>query len=357
MMQMKGWTWPMLTLTLLLAACGAAAAPSAAPASKPVATTASASAAGKPAASGAAQAGPQLTMPYTAISITNAPFWVTLETGQFAKFGLDVKTEYIPTSTTLTPAMLSGQVPVANNSEDALINADLAGGDLVIIAGGVEKLMFWVYSKSLSSPAELKGKKLGITRIGAATDFAARYVLAKNNLQPDKDVTLLQMNSVPDIMAGVVSGAADAGVLSPPTTTQAKKAGLKSIVALTDYDVLYYTGPIVATRSWLKDHRDVGLKVVQAYASGIAVALKDKETTEKVIGKYSKTDDKTVLDDAYTAMVGSLPRSPNPKLDAIKVGLAQSTDPKAKTADPANFVDGSLAAELEKNGFIDSLYK
>lgn len=335
-----------------LAAARAAAKPSAA-ASTPPSATASPSA--KPAASSAAT--PQLTIPYTAVSITNAPFWVTLETGQFARFGLDVKTEYIPTSTTLTPAMLSGQVPVANNSEDALINADLAGGDLQIIAGGVEKLMFWVYTKNLNAPADLKGKKLGITKIGAATDFAARFVLSKNNLVPDKDVALIQMNAVPEIMAGVISGAADAGVLSPPTTAQAKKAGLKSIAALTDYDVLYYTGPIVAKKSWLKEHPDLGLKVVQAYASGMAVAHRDKETTMKIIGKYSKTDDQSILEDAYASMLPALPRSPLPKADAIKVGLAQSTDPQAKTADPGTFIDPSFAEQLEKNGFIDALYK
>ena len=351
-------------LLLGLTACGGAAAPgpssaSASATTKPSAVSSAGQSQSAPASvlASSGQALPQLTIPYTAISVTSSPLWVTLETGQFAKYGLDVKTEYIPTSTALTPAMLSGQIPVANNSEDALINANLAGGDLAIIAAGADKFVFSVYTKSLANVSDLKGKKIGITRIGAATDFAARFVLAKNNLTPDKDVALLQIGSVPEILAGILSGAVDAGVLSPPTTAQARKANLKPIANLSDYDVRYYTGPIAAKKPWLRDHRDLGLKVVQAYAAGIAVIHRDKETTMRIIGKYSKTDDAAVLEDAYSSLLPALPRVPLPKVDAIQTGLAQASEPNAKTADPASFINPSLVEELQASGFIDNLYK
>jgi NitT/TauT family transport system substrate-binding protein len=149
----------------------------------------------------------------------------------------------------------------------------------------------------------------------------------------------------------------DAGVISPPTTVQARKRGLHEIANLATYDVEYYTAPIVAKKSWLKDNHDLALKVMQGYAAGIAMAHRDKAATMSIIGKYTKTDDKDVLEDAYASLISALPKVPVPALPAVQTGLAQTTLPAAKTADPASFIDASLMEELQKNGFIDSLYK
>jgi len=256
--------------------------------------------------------------------------------------------------------MLGGQIPLAIAGEDVVINANLQGGDLVIIGAGIDHFLFQIYAtKAINSIADLKGKKLGITRIAAATDFAARYVLAQNKLAPSTDVALLQMGGQPEIMAGLQSGAIDAGVLSPPTTAQAKKADFHDIANLSKYDVTYYQSPIGGKKAWLKDHRDVTLSVMKAYSEGIAYIHKDKAGTMKIIGKYTKTDDPATLEDAYEQLLLALPKNPIPKVDAIKAGLDQiaADVPAAKTADPSSFIDPSFVEELQKSGFIDALYK
>jgi len=103
--------------------------------------------------------------------------------------------------------------------------------------------------------ADLKGKKVGVSKLGSTTDFVARLVLAKNDLDPGKDVTLLQLGGVPEIMAGMQSGAVDAGVLSPPTDSRARQAGLKELVNVSQYNVTYYQAPLAAKKSWLAAHR------------------------------------------------------------------------------------------------------
>ena len=167
----------------------------------------------------------------------------------------------------------------------------------------------------------------------------------------------LQLGGVPEIMAGIQSGAVDAGVLSPPTDSKARQAGLKELVNLAKYDVTYYQAPLAITKSWLAGHHDQALNVVRGYAAGIAFIHRDKEQTKAIIAKYTKTDDQAVLEDAYQALVSALPQAPTPKPDAIQTGLSQSTAPKAQTADPNSFIDASLVDELQKSGFIDSLYR
>jgi len=348
---------------LLLSACGAAA-PSA-PASQPPASAGQrssslASAASKPATQTAAPAQtlPALTIPYTAISVSNAPIWVPIEAGLFKKYGVDAKTEFVSQSPNVTAAMLSGQTPIANEGEDAAINADLAGGDIVIIASGMDKFLFSLFtSPKITSIADLKGKKIGISKIGSTTDFVARLVLSKNKLEPGKDVALVQLGGVPEIMAGLQSGAVEAGVLSPPTAFKAKAAGLKELVNLSQYDVTYYQAPLAAKKSWLADHRALALNVLRGYLAGVATIHRDKKQSEAILAKYTKTRDQTILEGSYQALISALPKVPTPKIDAIQTGLAQSTKRQAKSADPASFIDPSLMNELQQSGFIDSLYR
>jgi ABC-type nitrate/sulfonate/bicarbonate transport system substrate-binding protein len=258
--------------------------------------------------------------PYTAISVAQSPVWVAKEAGLFDKYGLDAELTYIATSTVLTSAMLSGEVQIAAAAEEAVISADLGGADL-------------------------------------GTDFAARYVLTHNNLSPERDVAILQLGGVPEILAGLKAGAIDAGVLSPPTTFTAKKAGLKELVDISREELPFYQGPIIVRKSWLKDHRDTALRYLKAYTAAIALMHRDATQAKAIISTYSKVTDPEILSDSLTALLKILPVDQTPQLSAVRTGLEQTTltNPRAKDADPKQFIDASLMQELVKSGFISGL--
>jgi NitT/TauT family transport system substrate-binding protein len=365
-------------VALLLTACGGAAtpapaSPSAAPssavakpanspslaASAPAKPASSAPASAKPAASAAAEGNlPKMTIPYNQISVSQTPLFVAVETGLFKKYGVDVSTEYMANSPQLVAAMLGGQINMSSAGQDAVVGADLQGGDIVVVATGVDKLIFSIYgTPKVTSIADLKGKKIGITSLGASTDFVARFVLRQANLQADKDVAILQMGGQPQMLAGMVSGAIDAAVLVPPVTTQAAKQGMKELANLADYNLAFYQGPVDAKKSWLTANRLQALNAMKGYIAGIAATFQDKDATKAAISKYTKVTDAQELEDSYQAVLKALPRTPLPKPEAIKTSLEQSTVPAAKTTDPASMVDASLVDELQKSGFIDSLYK
>jgi ABC-type nitrate/sulfonate/bicarbonate transport system substrate-binding protein len=356
-------------LAAVLAACGGQATPT--PSSPPPAVSASAkpaasagtSASAKPAGSGVAAASeagtlPKLTIPFNAISVSQTPLYVAVEQGLFRKYGVDVSTEYMANSPQLVAAMVGGQIVVSSAGQDAVVGADLNGGDIVVVATGVEKVIFSIYGKKdLNGIADFKGKKLGITSIGASTDFVGRYVLQQAKLVPEKDVAIIQMGGQPQMMAGLSSGAIDAAVLVPPVTTQARKAGFKELANLADYPLVFYQGPLDMKKSFINAQRDEALNVMKGYVAGIAATLQNKQAALDAISKYTKTTDPDELNDGYDSVVKVLPKVPAPKPEALKTSLEQSTSPAAKTADAATMVDASLVDQLQKNGFIDSLYK
>ena len=366
------------SLILIAVACAPTPAPTAtlvppttAPTLRPSANTAptsapasSASQATSTPASAQATAAPanlvKLRVPYTAISVAMSPTWVAYEEGLFKKNGLDVSIDYVATSPVLTAAMLSGEVQIAEAAEDVVITSGLGGSDLEILASGGDRLLFSLYTKpTIKSIQDLKGKTIAVTRRGSSTDFAAHWLLTKNNLVPDKDVAFVNTGGVPDILTAMETGQVDGGVLSPPTTMKAREAGFKELVDISAQDLSFYQAPVVARKSWVSKNPDVVRSFMKAYVEAIAFMKKNKDATKAVIGKYTKTTDNAVLEDSYNAFMKVLPQAPAPQLDAIQVGLDQAAidNPKAKGADAHQFFDASFVDELVKSGFIAGLYK
>jgi NitT/TauT family transport system substrate-binding protein len=347
-----------ISIAGILSACGASSA------AVPSSSTGSGTPKGAAQPSGAPQSpgnpkassATHLTIPYTALTANSLQYWVANDMGLYKKYGLDVDITYVATSTTVTAAMLSGQTPVSDNGEDAVISADLGGGDLAIIGAGWNKLLLEIYSTSaIKTPGDLKGKRLGVSKQGTVTDFAGRFFLTKNNLVPNKDVTLVQTGGAPQTLTALQSGAIDAGVFGSPNDSQAKAAGFTEIANLADYNIAYDTGPLVAKKSWLKSHHEDALNVMRAYIEAVDLVYKDKSKAMAILGKYMKTNDTGLLEDSYTSTLSGLSRMQLPAIDAVKVGLQQSELPAAKTADPAQFIDSSLITELQASGFFASL--
>ena len=89
---------------------------------------------------------------------------------------------------------------------------------------------------------------MGVTRFGSATDIAARFALRKHNLDPQKDVTILQMGAMSSIMGGLQGGSIDAGLVSPPTLFAVEKMGFKELVSVTDMDLAFPNPSLVEGR-------------------------------------------------------------------------------------------------------------
>lgn len=358
-----GTPWPrvlVLASLVLLLACSAPASP--APSAPPAAATAPLAVATPSAAQPepAAPAAPVLEMriPYQAIGIGGTPLWIAVDKGLFRRYGTEVTTDFVSLSPTLVASMLAGETTFAQAGQEAVISANLSGGDLVILGSGMERLVFSIYGlPGLERLADLRGKKIGITRLGATTEVIARYLLQQAGLQPDVDTAIVQMGGQVEILAGLQAGAIDAGVIAPPVTLRAQQAGFKELADMLDYDFPFYSSPLIARRAWVREHPRETLNVVRGYVAGVAAVHTDREAAVQAIGKYSHETDPEVVEESYRSLLKALPRVPIPRPEGLKAGMEQSAHPAARTTDPATFIDASFVQQLQSSGFIDSLYK
>ncbi|MET0501166.1 MAG: ABC transporter substrate-binding protein [Candidatus Binatia bacterium] len=299
----------------------------------------------------------RIAVAYSAVSASQSSFYLTKEAGYFEKHGLFVDPVYVASGTKVAQAVIAGEFPVAL-AGGTVVNANLAGGDIAIFGGVVNVPSFYiVVHPSIKRPEDLKDKAVGVTTYGSSTDFSIRYLVKKLGMEPDKDVKILQMGGQPQIVAAMVAGAVQAGVLSSPANFNAMKAGFQLLVDFKTVGLDYPTVSLVSTRSYIKKDPQTVRRFLMAYSEGTERLYRDKEFAMKVIGKYTKTDNREALESAYAFATTFIERPPRLPTKAVETILAQigEKDPKAKSYKPDDFIDPTFYTELDKSGFFKSL--
>ncbi|HLI26889.1 MAG TPA: ABC transporter substrate-binding protein [Chloroflexota bacterium] len=308
-------------LVLVLTAC---AAPAAAPATPPSGGTSDhLTRIASPPASGPPAAREALRIPYSAISLSSLPHWLAYDAGYYAEEGLDVTLEYISSSTTLAPALLSGEIPVAYAGQEIVIASGVRGGDLVIIGAGLERPLFWLSVQgSERTPEELRGKRIGVTRFGSSSDVVLRAWLATVGLVPERDVTILQSGGTPEMVSALQAGGLDAAVLSPPAVFQAQRNGAVPIVDLGDLDLPFYQSALVTTRRFLSERPETARRVARAFARAWPL-LHDEAAALASLRRHADGIDDELLGETYRAGVRRFAGSPLPRVEPLRRGLEQ----------------------------------
>jgi NitT/TauT family transport system substrate-binding protein len=298
---------------------------------------------------------------FSAIGSSQSPLWIGHEAGIFRKHGLDAELLYVGGGSRAAQVVVSGEVPIAMFTGASVISANLAGGDLVNVASGMNVLPFFlVVGPGVRQVEQLKGKKVAVTRFGSATDYALRYAAEKWPVKPDRDFAVLQIGGQPEMIAALKTGAIDGAMLNAEFTVIARREGFRDLADVSTLGISFPTSALNTSRSFIRSRRDTVLRVVRAYTDSIHYGKTQKKFTVGVLGKYLKNQDVPFLEAVYDLYVGQyIPKIPHPSLEAIKVALDQigEKDPRARGMRAEQFVDTSFMQELEKEGFIAQLWK
>jgi NitT/TauT family transport system substrate-binding protein len=212
----------------------------------------------------------------------------------------------------------------------------------------------------IRGPQDLKGKRLGITRFGSLSDFGVRKYLQTVGLDPEKDVRMIQMGGIPEILGGMQGGSVQGGALSSPALSKAKLLGYREMMDLGALGIKYPGTCYMATESYIKNQRPVVIQFLKGVIEGAHFVKSNKEPSVSVLKKYTKISEAPILEDTYQVFVQRYIRSvPIPSTEEVKTVLDQvkDKDPRARTTDYESFIRGDLMKEIEQSGFIRSLSK
>jgi ABC-type nitrate/sulfonate/bicarbonate transport system substrate-binding protein len=233
------------------------------------------------------------------------------------------------------------------------IQAALQGADSVNVLTLVPIIpQSLVVTPNIKTAEDLKGKRIGVSRFGALSDLVVRRYLRKFGLDPVKDVTIVQIGGIPELLAAMKAGAISGGSMSPPVLTAAKKAGFKEFADFESLDYKYPAVAIATTRSFIQRQRATALNFLRGEIEGIHAIRTQKSFAVNVLKKYMRISDPEILEEGYQYALRFIQPRPLPKLEETKAVLDELKQPQAKLE---NFVDLSLMQELEKEKFFDKL--
>ncbi len=242
----------------------------------------------------------KLRVAYTAFAGTFTILWVGKEAGLYQKHGVDMELLFIGSSTTAVQALLAGDVDIVYSAAGAVVDANLAGADLLMVGCQYDTGQTSFFTTApIASVAALRGKAVGVSRFGALSDFVARHVLRKSRLQPIKDVALIQLGGTQEIIAGMQKNLVQGGSISLPLTLQARKMGFRELLTTETIALPFDYGCFIVKGAQVRAKREELKRVLRATIAAYDLAIHEPAAAKKAIGKYTRTTDSETLDATY----------------------------------------------------------
>ena len=290
---------------------------------------------------------------YGGTSGYNVPVWVTHEAGIFKKYGLTAELILISGDAASVQALLANELHFANAAGTTPIQATLQGADTVIIASSYNLMPYsFVVHPDIRTAADLKGKRMAVSRLGGITEFAARLTFEKLGLG-QKDMTLIQAGPDAQRIAAMQSGAVAATVLAPPGLFAATSLGLKVMADLGDLGVKYPSAVMVARRSYVAQNRATVKRFLMAFTEGLHIYAQKRDFTLGVMQRYARLKDREAMAKAHDYFLNNTTLVPLTAAAAIKNALAD----KAAGRKLEDFFDNSIVQELVDEGFVEKVSK
>jgi ABC-type nitrate/sulfonate/bicarbonate transport system substrate-binding protein len=286
--------------------------------------------------------------------------WIAQEAGLFQKYNLDFQLVFIASSGMATAALLGGDVEVALTGGIAIVRAQAQGNSDLAFIAGIKNVMTQsiVAGGNIKRPEDLKGKRIGISRIGGNTHYFTIQALRRFGMEPGRDFTFIQSGGDPEALAALVAGGIDAATVTAPSDAKAISLGYRYVVYGPDLRIPYAATDFVTKRSIIAKRPEVLARFMQAMAESAKITHTDREFVYKVLGKNLRITDRSILDAAYNAEIKALEPRLVIKPEALQAILDEvaATDQRAKSLKPQDLVDMRYVDEMNKSGFFDKIW-
>lgn len=298
---------------------------------------------------------------YSGLSPATAMLWVAQEGKLFEKHGLNPEVLFLRNNLGQS-AMIAGEIEMCSYSASLMAPARVQGADLVMIASFQQKLNYrLVVRPEIRTLADLKGKVLGVTRYGTVNDATMRLLINKLGLNPERDVTLIQVgDSAPVVATSLIAGKTfDGALLQPPYYNKAVESGFRVFANMEDMDIPFQQVGLNTTQRLIARNPDVVRRVVKSIIDGVQLIRNNPAVAKRAIGRYMQIKDEKVLEESYQQLKGTAEIKPYPSAEGFKTILDDLAKklPAARTANPREFMDARFIQELDKSGYIDGLYR
>lgn len=297
----------------------------------------------------------KIRLAFSALAYANPPFWIAHDLKLFEKYGLESEIVYVGGARPIQ-AMLGGSIDVSQVGGAAAVSAAAQGAEVAILGTVFNRLTFAVHvTPQIKQISDLKGKTLATGAVGGNSYFAALAFLKNLGWAANREVGVMSAGGSPEVLAGLLQGKFEAGILTPPTSTTATKMGYREIFDLASLDFPFPVISVVSTRKYIDGNPEVITNILRATSEAIYLYKTRPDLTIPVVARFMRVakDDPALLQSQQT--VGQLlNQNLNPSIEGIKFVLEflSERQPTLKGKNPADFVDPRFVRKLEEEGFF-----
>jgi NitT/TauT family transport system substrate-binding protein len=309
-----------------------------------------------PCASGAAVL-ESVNVGFGSISGNQAPLWIAKEERLFEKQGLQVELVYIPGGPRALMALLGGSIQFLNYSAIPTITAALRGADAVILGSSINKPDHSLIVKpGIHTVSELRGKTIGLSSLGSLTDILLTSALRLNGLS-EREVKIVAVGGLAERVSALQAGRIDGAMLLGAQMRAATKLGFTQLISFSKLPFEVSLSAMISTRSFVLKQPEIAFKLLRAWAEAIFIFKSNRELSLRVLRKYTRIEDRELLEDSYHQDKELIELEPVPSISAVKsmLGILARSQPEAAKADPQRFVEMKFMSELKRTGFFEEM--
>jgi len=264
----------------------------------------------------------------TTASPSHLPVWVAKEAGYFEKNGLNVEPVQIRGGSLITLAIITGNLPFSGAGAESVVAARASGGDVVLLACPVDADPVYLITRpEIKSAQDLKGHASAVTRYGSTTHFYLRAALKQVGLNPDKDMTILQMGAGPEIVVALDRGVIAAAALTTRYAMPFLQRGWPVLVDLSNTDMVYPSSCVTSSRAFIRAEPKTTHDFLRAYVAGIALIKKNHAFAEKAFAKWMREKDPAITKitvESYARLFKTRPIVPDKGIENVLQDLVKS---------------------------------
>lgn len=295
-------------------------------------------------------------------SVAHLPVFVARDSGLFAKYGFDAEIIHVRGGALITMTIMSGSVQFSGAGAESVVAARIEGADVLLLACPVDTdAVYLVARPEIKGAADLKGKASAVTRLGSTTHFYLRTALRHVGLDPEKDVTILQLGAGGEIVGAMMSGRVAAAALTLHNAYPLMQRGWPVLADLSKADFVYPASCVASSRGFVKGNPAVVERFLKAYLEAIRVIKKERGFAEQVFKKWQRDADALVIKktlEVYGPLFKPVPNVPDKGLELVLKELSRRRPvPREFMDHPDQFRDHGPLDKLVQAGWIDQLYK
>jgi len=295
---------------------------------------------------------------FDGFTMTAAPLQYTQQKGLFEKHGLEVELLFVEGGSVLTQSLVGGSVDLAQNGYAPVVNAAVAGADVVIVGGIANVLpMMLVVDGTIATADDLRGKSIAISRYGSSTDVAARMALEHLGLT-SADVNILQLGNEGTRLAAYKSGQVQGLMVQLPGAQDLVDEGSRLLVDVGAVAKGYPNTAFATTRTYLAENPEALKRFYMAMAEGLRDFAANPEEATRITAEFLKTDPGGNMPMAIEYFGTRVyQKDLRPSVEGVAAVLAElaTTVPAAANVAPESLVDSSVLDALTAEGYFDGL--